>query len=187
MKVVRNTANFFQRNFSGRQFKVQLASGLVCTVARASAAYVAYELTDHNVPLTILATQITSGGSYIGSYTLVFYPLLNKDRYSSYLDSVKAAVGYQGIEQFPSLLTIPLASATQFGAMELGANPFVAALVGSWGVNKAINLVVGMGGSNFLYKHGGMTAFKSAFASLEDRLAPAIILGHKIGQYLPRL
>lgn len=187
MNVVRKTANFFQRNFSGRQFKVQLVSGAVCTMARAVAAYVVYEVTDHNVPLTIVATQFTSGVSYVSSYALAFYPLLNTGRYSSYVDSVKAAVGYQGIEQFPSLLTIPLASATQFGAMELGANPVVAAVVGSWGINKAINLVVGMGGSSFLYKHGGMTALKSAFASLEDRLAPVIVLGYKIGKYLPKV
>ena len=78
----------------------------------------------------------------------------------------------------------------QFGVMQLGwpilSDPVVAAVVGSWGVNKVINLVTGMGGSSFLYKHGGIAAFKGAFASLEDRLAPAIILGHKIGQYLPK-
>ncbi|MBI2550317.1 hypothetical protein HYV83_04010 [Candidatus Woesearchaeota archaeon] len=187
MNVARSTEHFFQRNFSGRQFKVQLASGAVCTAARAVAAYVTYEVTDHNVPLTILATQVTSAASYMSSYVLAFYPLLNRGRYSSYLDSMKAAAGYQGIEQPPSLLTIPLASATQLGAMEFGTDPVVAAIVGSWGFNKVINLTVGMGGSNFLYKHGGMAALKGTFASLEDRLlAPAIILGHKISQYLPR-
>ncbi len=190
MNVVRKTANFFQKNFSGRQFKVQLASGAFCTAARAAAAYVTYEVTDHNVPLTVVATQFTSGISYVSSYATLFFPLANRDKYGDYFDGVKAGFGYSSIEQIPSLVTISLASANQFGAMQLGwpilSDPVVAAIVGSWGLNKVINLATGMSGSNILYRHGGVAMFKGAFASLEDRLAPVIVLGYKIGQYMPK-
>ncbi len=186
--------DFFKRHFSGRHFKVQLASGIVSTTARALVSLFVYNSTN-NLEMTIFATQAASGVGYVGSYSLLFFPIANRDKYKSYLESVKSSFGFQGLEQIPNIFTYPFAYGTQFGAMKLGLDPVTSAILSSWSVNKLVNIFVGIGSSNFVYKHGGMEVVKGAInrvkaatsvKAVQAAYVQAACFTGTMGQYLPK-
>jgi hypothetical protein len=79
-----------------------------------------------------------------------------------YGEAVRAALAYQAAEQLPNLVTAAMSSGTQWGLMEAGINPALAAAVGSWGHQKVVSLFLSLASSNLIYQHGGINAVKAA-------------------------